>query len=55
VPEKFKITITEMRISSGANFLVPLAGEINLMPGLAKIPNATKIDLDDQGVIKGLS
>jgi len=55
VPEKFKITITEMRISSGANFLVPLAGEINLMPGLAKVPNATKIDIDDQGVIKGLS
>jgi len=55
VPEKFKITITEMRISSGANFLVPLAGEINLMPGLAKTPNATKIDIDDQGVIKGLS
>uniref|UniRef100_A0A7V1EIQ4 Formate--tetrahydrofolate ligase n=1 Tax=candidate division WOR-3 bacterium TaxID=2052148 RepID=A0A7V1EIQ4_UNCW3 len=55
VPEKFKITITEMRISSGANFLVPLAGEINLMPGLAKVPNATKLDIDDQGVIKGLS
>jgi len=54
-PEKFKITITEVKISRGAGFLVPLAGEIMLMPGLAKIPNATKIDIDDTGHIIGLS
>ncbi len=55
VPEKFKITITEIKVSSGAGFLVPLAGEINLMPGLAKNPNAIKIDIDEQGRIMGLS
>ncbi|MEO0206094.1 MAG: formate--tetrahydrofolate ligase [candidate division WOR-3 bacterium] len=54
-PEKFKITITEIKISAGAGFLVPLAGEIMLMPGLAKIPNATKIDIDEMGHITGLS
>jgi formate--tetrahydrofolate ligase len=55
VPEKFKLTITEIKISAGAGFLVPLAGDINLMPGLAKIPNAAKIDIDDQDRIIGLS
>ncbi len=55
VPEKFKITIIEIKVSSGAGFLVPLAGEINLMPGLAKNPNATKIDIDEHGRIIGLS
>ncbi|MEO0225932.1 MAG: formate--tetrahydrofolate ligase, partial [candidate division WOR-3 bacterium] len=34
-PTNFKITISEVRISAGAGFLVPLAGEIMLMPGLA--------------------
>ncbi|MGB9721717.1 MAG: formate--tetrahydrofolate ligase [bacterium] len=54
-PEKFKITITEIKISAGAGFLVPLAGEIMLMPGLAKVPNATRIDIDTTGHITGLS
>jgi formate--tetrahydrofolate ligase len=54
-PENFKITISEIRISAGAGFLVPIAGEIRLMPGLAKNPNATKIDIDEQGQITGLS
>ncbi|MGQ9465843.1 MAG: formate--tetrahydrofolate ligase [bacterium] len=54
-PEKFKLTILEVKVSAGAGFLVPLAGEIMLMPGLAKIPNATKIDIDENGNIIGLS
>lgn len=54
-PENFKITITDINISAGAGFLVPLAGEITLMPGLAKTPNAMKIDIDENGKIIGLS
>lgn len=54
-PKNFKLTIVEVKISAGAGFLVPLAGEIMLMPGLAKIPNATKIDIDGNGSIIGLS
>jgi len=54
-PKNFKVTINEIRISAGAGFLVPLAGEIMLMPGLAKVPNATKIDIDADGKISGLS
>jgi formate--tetrahydrofolate ligase len=54
-PENFKITITDINISAGAGFLVPLAGEIMLMPGLAKIPNAQRVDVDNTGKITGLS
>ncbi|MCX7784694.1 MAG: formate--tetrahydrofolate ligase [candidate division WOR-3 bacterium] len=54
-PENFKITITDINISAGAGFLVPLAGDITLMPGLAKTPNAMKIDIDENGRIVGLS
>jgi len=54
-PQNFKISITDVNISSGAGFLVPLAGEVMLMPGLAKVPNAAKIDIDAEGKITGLS
>jgi formate--tetrahydrofolate ligase len=54
-PKNFRITITGVNISAGAGFLVPLAGDVMLMPGLPKVPNATKIDLDEMGRIHGLS
>jgi formate--tetrahydrofolate ligase len=54
-PENFKITITGVNISAGAGFLVPLAGDVMLMPGLPKVPNAMKIDIDETGRIHGLS
>jgi formate--tetrahydrofolate ligase len=54
-PVNFKIAITDVNVSSGAGFLVPLAGEVMLMPGLAKIPNAERISIDDSGKITGLS
>jgi formate--tetrahydrofolate ligase len=54
-PEKFKITIREINVSAGAGFLVPLSGEVMLMPGLPKSPNAMKIDVKCDGRIVGLS
>ncbi|UCG91968.1 MAG: formate--tetrahydrofolate ligase [candidate division WOR-3 bacterium] len=54
-PENFKITISGINISAGAGFLVPLTGEVMLMPGLSKIPNALQIDVDEIGRIIGLS
>lgn len=53
-PKNFKITISRIVIFSGAGYLVPIAGEINLMPGLPKLPNAMQIDLDEEGFITGL-
>ncbi len=54
-PKDFKITISGISISAGAGFLVPMTGEIMLMPGLAKAPNAEQIDIDEMGRISGLS
>jgi formate--tetrahydrofolate ligase len=54
-PRGFKITIRGVNISSGAGFLVPLTGEIMLMPGLSREPNAERIDMDPSGLISGLS
>ncbi|MCL6466034.1 MAG: formate--tetrahydrofolate ligase [candidate division WOR-3 bacterium] len=51
----FKITISAVHIRAGAGYLVPVAGEMELLPGLAKRPNALKIDIADDGRISGLS
>lgn len=53
-PKNFTLNISELRLSNGAGFIVALAGEIMTMPGLPKTPAAEKIDLTDEGVIKGL-
>ncbi|RLF50038.1 MAG: formate--tetrahydrofolate ligase [Thermoplasmata archaeon] len=48
-PKNFKITVREVRISSGAGFLVPITGHIMTMPGMPRSPAAEKIDIDDSG------
>ena len=53
-PEDFEIEIREARPSAGAGFVVALAGDIMLMPGLGKEPNAVKIDVDERGRLTGL-
>ena len=53
-PRGFKITIREVQISSGAGFIVPIAGNIMRMPGLPAIPAAERIDIDENGNITGL-
>lgn len=53
-PSKFKIKVKELRFSRGAGFVVALAGNIMIMPGLPKIPAANSIDIDREGKIVGL-
>jgi formate--tetrahydrofolate ligase len=53
-PEKFKVTVRNVKVSAGAGFVVALTGEIMTMPGLPKIPAAEKIDVDPTGKISGL-
>jgi formate--tetrahydrofolate ligase len=53
-PRDFVVTVSELRISAGAGFLVPITGEIMTMPGLPKRPAAQQIDVDEQGRISGL-
>lgn len=54
-PSNFDITVREFEISSGAGFVVPLLGDVMRMPGLPAVPNAERIDIDNEGRITGLS
>lgn len=53
-PENFRITVSDVRLSSGAGFVVVYTGNIMTMPGLPKVPAANNIDVDENGVITGL-
>lgn len=53
-PEGFEITVRDMRLSSGAGFIVVYTGDIMTMPGLPKKPAAFSIDVDNEGNISGL-
>ncbi len=54
-PRDFKITVNEARISAGAGFVVIICGNIMTMPGLPKIPAATRIKVLPDGKAVGLS
>lgn len=54
-PTGFKIHVRDVMYKGGANFIVAIAGDINLMPGLGKVPAAEHIDIDKNGNITGLS
>lgn len=53
-PENFEITVSNVRISNGAGFIVVETGNIMVMPGLPKVPAADNIDVDANGKITGL-
>jgi formate--tetrahydrofolate ligase len=53
-PEGFTVKVQEVKLNSGAGFLVPIAGTILRMPGLPTHPASENIDIDDDGVISGL-
>ncbi len=53
-PTGFKITVREVRLLSGAGFVVPITGDIMTMPGLPKEPAAVHMDIDEEGRIYGL-
>ena len=53
-PENFDITIRDIEIRSGAEFLVALAGNMMLMPGLSKTPAAVNMTITNKGQISGL-
>jgi formate--tetrahydrofolate ligase len=53
-PSNHEINIREVRLAAGAEFVVMVCGEIMTMPGLPKVPAATKIGLDESGKVVGL-
>ena len=53
-PQGFTLTVREVKLSAGAEFIVVLTGAIMTMPGLPKAPSAFNIDVDADGNITGL-
>ncbi|MEY3631899.1 MAG: hypothetical protein RI937_97 [Pseudomonadota bacterium] len=50
-PEDHVVTVREVRLAAGAEFIVAVCGDIMTMPGLPKIPAAERIDLVDGKVV----
>ena len=53
-PSDHTLSVREIRLSSGAEFLVVVCGSIMTMPGLPKFPAADNIKLNKKGDIEGL-
>ena len=53
-PDGFRVTVKNVKVSAGAEFIVVLTGDIMTMPGLPKSPAAERIDIDENGKITGL-
>ena len=53
-PRGHSMSIREIRLSAGAEFVVVVCGAIMTMPGLPRAPAADKIKLDKAGLVQGL-
>ena len=53
-PKGYTLNIDEVKLASGAGFIIAMAGGIIDMPGLPKVPAACNIDIDENGKISGL-
>jgi formate--tetrahydrofolate ligase len=53
-PSDHVVSVREVRLSAGAEFVVPICGEIMTLPGLPRIPAANNIEIDAEGRITGL-
>ncbi|MGB0850042.1 MAG: formate--tetrahydrofolate ligase [Bacteroidia bacterium] len=54
-PTGFRITVREFEIAAGAGFLIPILGNMMRMPGLPAVPASEGMDINNDGVITGLS
>jgi formate--tetrahydrofolate ligase len=53
-PKDFTLPVRDIRAYTGAGWLVPLAGDIQQMPGLGRTPAALNVDIDENGKTVGL-
>jgi formate--tetrahydrofolate ligase len=53
-PNDHVLTVREVRLSAGAEFVVAICGDIMTMPGLPRVPAANTIEVSDDGRITGL-
>lgn len=54
-PKNFHIHVRDVEIAAGAGFIIPIAGKMMRMPGLPAVPASENMDIDNDGVIHGLS
>ena len=54
-PEGFTVTVREFEIAAGAGFIIPILGKMMRMPGLPSVPASEGMDIDEEGIITGLS
>ncbi|SHM79536.1 formate--tetrahydrofolate ligase [Polaribacter sp. KT 15] len=54
-PKNFIITVREIEIAAGAQFVIPILGKMMRMPGLPSNPASENMFIDKNGVISGLS
>ena len=54
-PTGFKVTVREIEIAAGAQFIIPILGKMMRMPGLPATPASEGMSIDNNGVISGLS
>lgn len=54
-PEGFTVTVREIEIAAGAQFIIPILGKMMRMPGLPATPASEGMIIDKNGVISGLS
>ena len=53
-PTGWTLKVTDVSLSAGAGFVVAVAGNMMLMPGLPSAPRALSIDVDEDGNIVGV-
>ena len=53
-PSDHIVTVREVRLSAGAEFIVVICGDIMTMPGLPRVPAANSIRLNEKGQVEGL-
>lgn len=54
-PKGFRINVREVEIAAGAQFIIPILGEMMRMPGLPETPASEGMTIDENGLISGLS
>ncbi len=53
-PSGHILSVREVRLSGGAEFLIAVCGDIMTMPGLPRVPAANTIHLNEAGMVEGL-
>jgi formate--tetrahydrofolate ligase len=53
-PSGHSVTLREVRLAAGAEFVVMVCGDVMTMPGLPRIPSSASMDVDSEGRIIGM-